>query len=165
MLSDKEVEEVLRILSDAMPGRTRNAKGPKGQPDAFRSCISCMLSAQSLDRNTAKAIRALFALATTPEEMLELDDRDIAEQADAEAHLFDWAGGLLWLRTASGTDLRAKLGTYDGHATLIRADATTKERLGDFQPETAGVARLTAGLRARFDPKGLFNAGLMETAA
>ena len=89
----------------------------------------------------------------------------LAEQADAEAHLFDWAGGLLWLRTASGTDLRAKLGTYDGHATLIRADATTKERLGVFQPETAGVARLTAGLRARFDPKGLFNAGLMETAA
>ena len=79
MLSDTEVEEVLRILSRAMPGRTRNAKGPKGQPDAFRSCISCMLSAQSLDRNTAKATRALFALATTPEEMLELDDRDIAE--------------------------------------------------------------------------------------
>ena len=37
-----------------------------------------MLSAQSLDRNTAAAARALFALATTPEAMLELDDRDIA---------------------------------------------------------------------------------------
>lgn len=37
-----------------------------------------MLSAQSLDRNTAKAARALFALATTPEEMLERDDRAIA---------------------------------------------------------------------------------------
>lgn len=33
---------------------------------------------QSLDRNTARAARALFALATTPEAMLELDDRDIA---------------------------------------------------------------------------------------
>ena len=78
MLDARQVEEVYRILAREMPGRTRGAKGPKGQPDAFRSCISCMLSAQSLDRNTAKASRALFALATTPEQMLELDDRDIA---------------------------------------------------------------------------------------
>ena len=78
MLSEREVDEVYRILAAEMPGRTPGAKGPKGQPDAFRSCISCMLSAQSLDRNTAKAARALFALATTPEAMLELDDRDIA---------------------------------------------------------------------------------------
>ena len=78
MLERSQVEEVYRILAREMPGRTRGAKGPKGQPDAFRSCISCMLSAQSLDRNTAKAARALFALATTPRAMLELDDRDIA---------------------------------------------------------------------------------------
>ena len=78
MLDAGQVDEVYRILAKAMPGRTRGAKGPKGQPDAFRSCISCMLSAQSLDRNTAKAVRALFALATTPEGMLELDEREIA---------------------------------------------------------------------------------------
>ncbi len=78
MISQAEVETVYRRLSKAMPGRTADAKGPKGQPDAFRSCISCMLSAQSLDRNTAKAAGQLFALATTPEAMLELDDRDIA---------------------------------------------------------------------------------------
>jgi len=79
MLSETEVEEVYRRLSEAMPGRTKNAKGPKGQPDAFRSCISCMLSAQSLDRNTAAATRALFKLAKTPEGMLALDDAVIAE--------------------------------------------------------------------------------------
>lgn len=78
MLSKAEIETVYRRLSEAMPGRTKNAKGPKGQPDAFRSCISCMLSAQSLDRNTAKATQQLFALATTPEDMLALDDADIA---------------------------------------------------------------------------------------
>ena len=78
MLSLAEVETVFKRLRAAMPGRTKGAKGPKGQPDAFRSCISCMLSAQSLDRNTAKASRALFTLATTPEGMLELDDREIA---------------------------------------------------------------------------------------
>jgi len=30
-----------------------------------------------------------------------------------------------------------------------------------FQPETNGVATLSAGLRQRFDPKGILNAGLM----
>ncbi len=78
MISGAQVETVYRRLSEVMPGRTKDAKGPKGQPDAFRSCISCMLSAQSLDRNTAKAARQLFELAHTPEAMLELDDRHIA---------------------------------------------------------------------------------------
>ena len=78
LLPASEVEEVYRRLAEAMPGRTRGAKGPKGQPDAFRSCISCMLSAQSLDRNTAAATRALFALAKTPQAMLALGDEVIA---------------------------------------------------------------------------------------
>ena len=79
LLEPAEVEEVYRRLADAMPGRTRDAKGPKGQPDAFRSCISCMLSAQSLDRNTAKAARQLFARATTPQALLALDEAEIAQ--------------------------------------------------------------------------------------
>ena len=79
MLNADQVEQVYRKLADAMPGRTKNAKGPKGQPDAFRSCISCMLSAQSLDRNTAAATKALFKLARTPEAMLALEDDAIRE--------------------------------------------------------------------------------------
>ena len=79
MLNADQVEQVYRKLADTMPGRTRNAKGPKGQPDAFRSCISCMLSAQSLDRNTAAATKALFKLARTPEAMLALEDDAIRE--------------------------------------------------------------------------------------
>lgn len=78
MLSETQVEDVYRALEKAMPGRTKNAKGPKGQPDAFRSCISCMLSAQSLDRNTAAAAKALFQLAKMPYEMLALEDAAIA---------------------------------------------------------------------------------------
>lgn len=78
MMESSEIETVYRRLAEAMPGRIRGAKGPKGQPDAFRSCISCMLSAQSLDRNTARATKALFALARTPDAMLALDDAAIA---------------------------------------------------------------------------------------
>lgn len=78
MLDDTQVEEVYRRLARAMPGRSRGAKGPKGQPDAFRSCVSCMLSAQSLDRNTAAAARNLFALARTPAGILALGESELA---------------------------------------------------------------------------------------
>jgi glycolate oxidase FAD binding subunit len=32
-----------------------------------------------------------------------------------------------------------------------------------FHPEAPGVARLSAGLRRRFDPRGILNPGLMDT--
>ncbi len=78
LLTAEAVETVYRRLAETMPGRTPGAKGPKGQPDAFRSCVSCMLSAQSRDANTAAAARGLFALATTPQGILDLDDDAIA---------------------------------------------------------------------------------------
>lgn len=76
--------------------------------------------------------------------------------------VYDWGGGLIWLRVPAGTDLRATLGDFAGHATLIRADAATKARLGVFHPVQAPVAGLEAGLRQRFDPKGILNAGMMD---
>ncbi len=82
---------------------------------------------------------------------------DLAEAAKADAHLFDWAGGLLWCRVGAGFDLRARLGTFDGHATITRAAAKTLKQLGRFHPQQTGVARLTAGLRDRFDPRGIFH--------
>lgn len=78
LLEPSEVEAIYKQLAEAMPGRTPNAKGPKGQPNAFRSCISCMLSAQSKDANTAAATQNLFALAKTPQAVLMLEDEVIA---------------------------------------------------------------------------------------
>ncbi|WP_092368008.1 FAD-binding protein [Cribrihabitans marinus] len=86
---------------------------------------------------------------------------DIAARAQAEALLFDWGGGLIWARVPEGTDLRARLGAFSGHATLVRGAPETRARLGMFQPEPAPLARIGAGLRARFDPRGVFNPGLM----
>ncbi len=74
---------------------------------------------------------------------------------------FDWAGGLIWVRMPEGVDLRAKLGAFDGHATVVRASDRTRRALPVFHPEASGVARITAGLRAKFDPRGILNAGLM----
>ncbi len=73
----------------------------------------------------------------------------------------DWAGGLIWALVPPGTDLRAMLGAFAGHATLIRADAATRARLGVFHPEPAALAALSRGLRQKFDPRGILNPGLM----
>lgn len=79
LLSSAEVEEMYSILRDHMPGRSQVAMGPKGQPNPFQSCISCMLSAQSRDTNTREATRALFKLARTPQTMLKLSQDEIAK--------------------------------------------------------------------------------------
>jgi glycolate oxidase FAD binding subunit len=82
----------------------------------------------------------------------------LVARAGAEAVLYDWGGGLVWLLVAPGVDLRARLGAFDGHATRMRGEAGP---VPAFPPEPAAVAAISAGLRAKFDPKGVFNRGLM----
>ena len=78
-----------------------------------------------------------------------------------DAALMDWGGGLVWLRMPPGTDLRSAIGALGGHATLVRASAETRARLGVFHPEPAPLARIAARLRAEFDPSGVLNPGRM----
>jgi len=73
----------------------------------------------------------------------------------------DWGGGLIWVLAPEGSDLRAKIGHFAGHATLIRADAATRAAIAPFHPEAPSVAALTRGLRAQFDPRAILNPGLM----
>jgi glycolate oxidase FAD binding subunit len=92
------------------------------------------------------------------------DGPEAAARAQAEATLYDWGGGLVWLLLPAGTDLRARLGDLPGHATLIRAAPETRARIAPFAPEPAPIAALSAALRARFDPRGILNPGLMAAA-
>lgn len=82
-----------------------------------------------------------------------------ARLAPAEVML-DWAGGLVWALASEEMDVRSAV-RVPGHATLVRASDAAKARWGVFHPEAAPVAALSAGLRARFDPKGILNPGLM----
>lgn len=83
------------------------------------------------------------------------DAPNLVAKAGAAQVLYDWGGGLVWLRLTEGTDLRARLGAFDGHATCLRG------AFPRFHPEAAPVAALTRGIRAKFDPRGILNAGLM----
>jgi len=77
MLDDDEIEEVFQRLRAEM-AQPDPEPHVKEDPDPFRALVSCLLSAQSRDENTARARDALFALADTPSGIIALDDRDIA---------------------------------------------------------------------------------------
>ena len=89
------------------------------------------------------------------------DAPGIVARAGAAQVMLDWGGGLVWLETKAGTDLRSALGAFDGHATLIRASDATRAAIAPFHPDPAPLAAITQGLRARFDPRGILNPGLM----
>jgi glycolate oxidase FAD binding subunit len=80
--------------------------------------------------------------------------------------LMDWGGGLIWLRVpergncAAGV-LREAVAKVGGHATLVRASAETRAQVPVFQPQPAPIAALNRQLKAKFDPRGILNPGLM----
>ncbi|MEM7694821.1 MAG: endonuclease III [Pseudomonadota bacterium] len=76
-LTDREVETLFRRLAEKYPRPDRSGESAKLQKNPFRSLVSCLLSAQSLNSNTAKATTALFKLARTPKTMLALPDEAI----------------------------------------------------------------------------------------
>ena len=89
----------------------------------------------------------------------------ISQHLQAEA-VYDWAGGLVWLRVpeegdAGAATIRAEVGARGGHATLICASAATRAGVEVFQPEQAPLAAIARGLRAKFDPAGVLNPGRM----
>lgn len=86
------------------------------------------------------------------------DAPELVSKLDAKAVQYDWGGGLIWVLADEGRDLRAAMGTFDGHATLIRGTADVPT----FQPEIPALAAITAGLRQKFDPRGILNPGIMS---
>ena len=68
--------------------------------------------------------------------------------------VFDWGGGLIWL--LSEADMHAVVAGR-GHATRMRGAGAV------FQPEPPGVADLTRGLRAKFDPAGIFGSASISS--
>jgi glycolate oxidase FAD binding subunit len=84
---------------------------------------------------------------------------------------YDWGGGLIWLSVPVGADagasvIRACLANAEGlgtkgHATLVRAPLDIRSTVPVFQPLTADLHKLTAGLKASFDPHAILEPGRM----
>lgn len=91
----------------------------------------------------------------------------IAALPETCASLMDWGGGLVWIGQSAGDAaathraIQSLVATLGGHATLMKGPEALRRTGPVFQPEAAGVAALSAALRARFDPRGILNPGLM----
>lgn len=91
----------------------------------------------------------------------------LRERASLLDAFYDWGGGLVWLLVAEDDDagasvVRDQTGRLGGHATLVRASAAIRATVDVFEPEPGPVGRISAGLRARFDPAGILNPGRMR---
>lgn len=84
------------------------------------------------------------------------DAPKLVEELGALQVQYDWGGGLVWALMPEGADLRAKMGAK-GHATYVRGTAD----FARFHPENEIIARLSAEVRKKFDPKGILNTGFM----
>lgn len=72
--------------------------------------------------------------------------------------LYDWCGGLRWYRgDARPEDIRAAAIKAGGHATCYRGCAGVSR----FQPLNPLVMQLHHRIKQAFDPKGIFNRGLL----
>jgi glycolate oxidase FAD binding subunit len=89
------------------------------------------------------------------------DAAGLVARAGARA-LMDWGGARVWCLVPEGGDLRAALGAFAGHATLVRGTEATRRRVAPFPPESPPVAALSRAMRQRFDPRGILNPGLMD---
>ncbi|MEK6204455.1 MAG: glycolate oxidase subunit GlcE, partial [Amylibacter sp.] len=69
--------------------------------------------------------------------------------------VFDWGGGLIWASTPADLDVRAVLNGISGYAECVRGTHTKRV------PQNAAIAKIEQGLRAKFDPNSILNAGIM----
>ncbi|WP_136636153.1 FAD-binding protein [Pseudooceanicola onchidii] len=111
---------------------------------------------------------AVWKVSTRPTSAAPLVDALTAQGITADV-IADWSGGLLWLRVpdtgdAGGSAIRAEVTRHAGHATLIRANDATRAKIATFHPQPAPLEKIAAGLRQKFDPRGILNPGLMGPA-
>ncbi len=108
--------------------------------------------------------RAVWRVSTAPTKAPELTAA-IARSLDAR-WFYDWGGGLVWIATdprgdAGAAAIRKALRTTGGHATLVRAPAEVRAAVDVFEPQADALMRVSAGIKASFDPAGIFSPGRM----
>ena len=85
------------------------------------------------------------------------DGPKVAKHLDGIASFLsmDWAGGLITAAIPKGYDVRADIKNIAAQAVCLRGSASA------FHPQPAAIDKISSGLRAKFDPKGVLNPGIM----
>ncbi|CVI59453.1 MULTISPECIES: glycolate oxidase subunit GlcE [Agrobacterium] len=78
---------------------------------------------------------------------------------------YDWQGGLVWMQMEADPEADLLRGATralgGGHATLVRASDAARATVAAFEPRPAAEALLSARIREKLDPEGIFNPGKM----
>jgi len=147
--------------------------------DALRTLLSSYGTGELLDRDHSAKLwqdirdcaflaapreAAVWRISVAPAEGARV--ADAIKSALMMRYFYDWGGGLLWLAVdpdgdAGAAAIRQAVSRFGGHATLIRAPAETRSKTSVFQPLTEPLMKITAGVKASFDPDRLINPGLM----
>ena len=84
------------------------------------------------------------------------DGPQVVKKLGLTSGIMDWSGGLIWAKLNPGKLASEVLGNTMGHAVNLSAKAGAK-----FSNSHAALMRLQGAIRAKFDPKGIFNPGIM----
>lgn len=142
---EKSVDYRVQSLVDAM-----------GQASAIDVCKGADSAKIWADIRHLKAISGrgdhLWKISVRP-----TDGPQIVSNLGLNSGILDWSGGLIWATLEKGKQASAILGDIAGHAMNISQRSET-----NFQSLNPEIAKLQKALKAKFDPKDLFNSGLMR---
>jgi len=97
--------------------------------------------------------------------------RRVRQAMPSAEGFYDWGGGLIWIAldpAMAGPDAGAALvrgavtEAGGGHATLVRAPESLRERVAVFDPPQGAAAALVRRVKASFDPCGILNPGRLH---
>ncbi len=108
--------------------------------------------------------RPVWRISVPPQAGAEIVEH-LTVETGSDAFL-DWGGGLVWLAATdagsrSAETIRASVAASGGHATLIRGPEELRAAVPVFQPQSDGLAKLSARIKDGFDPLGILNPGRM----
>ncbi len=136
--------------------------GPVGRLDADQS-KTLWREIRDIAPYADGTARPLWRVSMAPSEAWKLV-AGLRLRAGIDAY-YDWQGGLVWMRAEADPEaevLRHGIRTLGGgHATLLRAAPQIRAEVAAFEPQAPAVALLSARLKAKLDPHGIFNPGLM----
>ncbi|WP_210496980.1 FAD-binding protein [Microvirga antarctica] len=151
---DYRLGEVRRLLKGAGSAEILEGRGAESLWQSVRDATVLQDHAE----------RAVWRVSTAPSKAPALA-AEVARALDAQ-WFYDWGGGLLWIATrpegdAGAAVVRAATRSAGGHATLLRAPDAIRDTVDVFEPQSEAIMTLQRGIKASFDPAGIFNPGRM----
>ncbi len=86
-MENTKIDEIMQTLAEHFNYTERTTlNSMRKEPDAFKILIACLLSLRARDENTEKVSKQLFAVASTPEEILKMPTKRLEKLIFSSGH-------------------------------------------------------------------------------